>query len=452
MIRVSCPSCGKSLRIADELAGKRGRCPGCNSAIRIPVAPAPDSKPARQPPPPPPIVSRAVQDQSGILSADGETSPLPKEITASKSALDRGVKMDTASKSAAAMCLASLFLLCLTVFLPWVQLPVAGPGLGILRSDGVFLLVGTSLMGALAISTLARGILSRTAFICNAAWGTFACTYLAGVVLGIFRLRNHVAFSENLFAHALVQFVQPGFGLFVGSFSALCLAASSSFLATRQFSAFPTSRYAIGAHFFSILASAVIGFGLPAFHFAWQAHEAANNSKAESQSFAQSFEQAERDARELEKRDRLKRFIALGQSRVLGYVEVTPVSFELRHVSGARGFVSSSKFKSDEPVLVFTFEVKNISEGQVFNPFSSLDVLDNFGNKLECPFGRDNDVRLEGSENLKEIKPGESARMVFCRKAKINTSTSYDWEFHTCTSNSEQRLGVWESWIVHVDE
>jgi hypothetical protein len=360
--------------------------------------------------------------------------------------------MDSASKSAAAICLVSLFLLCLAVFLPWVHVPVAGPGLGILRSDGVFLLIGTLLMGALAGTTLFRGVSGRTAFVCNAAWGTFVCTYLTGIVLGILRLRNHGALSENVFAQALLQFVQPGFGLFVGSFSALCLAASSSFLAVRQLSAPARSRLALGAHVVSILASAALGFGMTAFHFTRPTNLATNHSKAEPQSLMEAFEKSERDERQQEKNDRLKRAVAFGQSRTLGNVEVRPISVERRHVSGVRGIFRASEFRSEEPILVLTFEAKNVSEGQVFNPTSWVEVTDNFGNKLANSLGDDYDVRVDGSENRKELKPGESARMVFCRKTKIATSTSYDWEVHTRTSNSENTFGASESWIVHVDE
>lgn len=36
MISVKCPACGASLRVKDEHAGKRGKCPGCSEPIRIP--------------------------------------------------------------------------------------------------------------------------------------------------------------------------------------------------------------------------------------------------------------------------------------------------------------------------------------------------------------------------------------------------------------------------------
>src|SRR5262245_9161534 len=49
-IQVKCPnpSCGKSLRVNDELAGKTVRCPACKNALKLPAA-TPAPVPAAQP-------------------------------------------------------------------------------------------------------------------------------------------------------------------------------------------------------------------------------------------------------------------------------------------------------------------------------------------------------------------------------------------------------------------
>lgn len=39
-IRFDCPHCGKSLRVAAKFAGKRVRCPKCNSLSAIPTVSA----------------------------------------------------------------------------------------------------------------------------------------------------------------------------------------------------------------------------------------------------------------------------------------------------------------------------------------------------------------------------------------------------------------------------
>lgn len=77
MISFSCPQCGKTFAVKDELAGRRGTCKACGSAIQVPgtlggnkpqsvaAAPhsaqsaAPRSAPSRQPPSPPPVQRHA---------------------------------------------------------------------------------------------------------------------------------------------------------------------------------------------------------------------------------------------------------------------------------------------------------------------------------------------------------------------------------------------------------
>lgn len=66
-IEFVCPTCGKTLKLRDEAAGKRGRCPQCQAVITVPdqslaeddlieIVPA-DAPPAKKPPalPPKPV-------------------------------------------------------------------------------------------------------------------------------------------------------------------------------------------------------------------------------------------------------------------------------------------------------------------------------------------------------------------------------------------------------------
>ena len=58
-IRFSCPSCGKTLKVGDQHAGKKSKCPGCGKPIVIPQS-SPDEpttvvrQPAATPPAAPP--------------------------------------------------------------------------------------------------------------------------------------------------------------------------------------------------------------------------------------------------------------------------------------------------------------------------------------------------------------------------------------------------------------
>ena len=58
-IEVRCPGCGKILHLADHVAGKKGKCPACGTAMEIPkpdeeepvvaaIAPEPPAEPAAQ--------------------------------------------------------------------------------------------------------------------------------------------------------------------------------------------------------------------------------------------------------------------------------------------------------------------------------------------------------------------------------------------------------------------
>lgn len=75
-IRVTCPipSCAKKLSVKDELAGKRVKCPGCQTPIQIPAAEAPPEPafeylvPDQEPEPPAPPPSRGVGGVVGLPS------------------------------------------------------------------------------------------------------------------------------------------------------------------------------------------------------------------------------------------------------------------------------------------------------------------------------------------------------------------------------------------------
>jgi WD40 repeat protein/tRNA A-37 threonylcarbamoyl transferase component Bud32 len=47
MIAFSCPGCGKSLKVKDDLAGKKGKCPHCQQPVAVPAGLAPQSAPSR---------------------------------------------------------------------------------------------------------------------------------------------------------------------------------------------------------------------------------------------------------------------------------------------------------------------------------------------------------------------------------------------------------------------
>jgi DNA-directed RNA polymerase subunit RPC12/RpoP len=54
-ISFSCPNCSKTYNVSDDKAGKKTKCPACETSITVPSADAASSPPAAAPPPQPPI-------------------------------------------------------------------------------------------------------------------------------------------------------------------------------------------------------------------------------------------------------------------------------------------------------------------------------------------------------------------------------------------------------------
>src|SRR6266851_5147344 len=54
MIQTECKGCGQKLKLADDMAGKRARCPSCGDPVKVPGAAAAVSSPERPRPTTPP--------------------------------------------------------------------------------------------------------------------------------------------------------------------------------------------------------------------------------------------------------------------------------------------------------------------------------------------------------------------------------------------------------------
>ena len=62
-ITFNCP-CGKTLRVPDDSAGKRAKCPACSAVVAIPLPPPPPTPPA--PPEPEPVFEVDDAPASGL--------------------------------------------------------------------------------------------------------------------------------------------------------------------------------------------------------------------------------------------------------------------------------------------------------------------------------------------------------------------------------------------------
>ncbi len=88
-ISFPCPGCKKTIKVADKLAGKRAKCPGCQTPITIPgladsaTTPAPAAKPASKPTEQKPPEKKIVDDfDFGLAPLDDD--PIPKPVPAVK--------------------------------------------------------------------------------------------------------------------------------------------------------------------------------------------------------------------------------------------------------------------------------------------------------------------------------------------------------------------------------
>ncbi|MHB8902577.1 MAG: M48 family metallopeptidase [Thermoguttaceae bacterium] len=88
-IRVSCSNCNRQFKVADSLAGKRGKCPGCEALLQVPMGTETASRPSGQGPGGEPKASRtspglgrAVAAGAVVGSRPGVVEPLPSAAVA----------------------------------------------------------------------------------------------------------------------------------------------------------------------------------------------------------------------------------------------------------------------------------------------------------------------------------------------------------------------------------
>ena len=129
----------------------------------------------------------------------------------------------------------------------------------------------------------------------------------------------------------------------------------------------------------------------------------------------------------------------LGQAVTIGQLRVTPKMVEFRKVR--------SKYRSDsgtqEPVLALSVVVENISKGEVFEPYTSADGSDNFGNTLDQVKASGDTFFAEGSAEFDDLKPGQKATVIVCLKPKTETATSYQWHISQKCGNRENARQGW---------
>lgn len=155
-----------------------------------------------------------------------------------------------------------------------------------------------------------------------------------------------------------------------------------------------------------------------------------------------SFDQ-EAANRKAELESRLESTLKPGESKVFGSLKFKPIHFERRRAlikRNPRDFPSYLEPTMNE-YLIITFEVQNISEGQVFAiedemPFNAESIItDNFGNIMKELLPEVYTDQIEGKV-FKQLKPGE--KHVFktaCDVPLNNSAKEFTWSINLKTDN-----------------
>lgn len=170
MIRLDCKACGKSLKVADNLAGKTGKCPSCGEPVKIPQAKATETDAiARPPKPQPPKLQPTKVQPTKVQPAAAYEEPRAMPILVAPSSVSVSIRQP--SKASHSLGIASLilgilaFLICWIPFLGLLGLPLSLlgillGGIGLLialfrKGSGIgFPIAGTSLSLLSAITVI----------------------------------------------------------------------------------------------------------------------------------------------------------------------------------------------------------------------------------------------------------------------------------------------------------
>jgi hypothetical protein len=138
--------------------------------------------------------------------------------------------------------------------------------------------------------------------------------------------------------------------------------------------------------------------------------------------------------------------LLVGQMKVFGNVLFRPEKIEMKPVATVvndSAAIVKAGLKPALEVMILSFSLKNVSEGQVFRPVQPFagcinTISDNFGNMME---GYNNMVLEE--HNL-HLKPGETRfYRVFCETPLTEAAKNFVWKVKIITNNSGRQDEVY---------
>lgn len=229
MIEFKCSECGKQLRVKDEAAGKKGKCPQCGTVLLVP-APA-LTKPHQSTE----GTDAIAQVQPPAATSHSEQEPEPPTPEGSSSAsipTEPSPRLDQTAKIALAAGGLGLVTLGLSPLFKWINFG-AGGVTGI-SGDGKIVL-GITIVSAIALGLAAFANRRVTLAAMGAgAWGTIALFWMGGLIWKVGSLLDSPDLKDNPFAAMLATQVSPGSGLYLGLIGGLIAAGALGFVAYRN--------------------------------------------------------------------------------------------------------------------------------------------------------------------------------------------------------------------------
>lgn len=136
-----------------------------------------------------------------------------------------------------------------------------------------------------------------------------------------------------------------------------------------------------------------------------------------------------------QKREAEAHTIRVGESVTIGSLRITALSVSLRKVTGTRQelFDERTPWESKTEMLVLKCRLKNVSEGQVFDPIGwrcSHDVKDEFGNEMRSfePGGWELAEYSLNGYTEGDLKPGEQYdTIIVAHPPKVENAREFTW-------------------------
>lgn len=327
---------------------------------------------------------------------------------------------------------AGLLLVSLSPFFKWINIGVGG--ITGLAGDGkIVLAISLVAFGAFVLATVKREWMWPI-LLGMQAWGTIVVFWMGSLLWKLSSLASDPEVKDNVFAAMFsTMLVSPGAGLYLGLVGGVTIVGAIGYIAVFYFLERKRPLTYIAIQAIAVCAGIAIVVFLGPAEF-----PAGNNTKSSKVLGFGALQGREESIVEA----------ALGESFILGNLEITPVEVSLVTLHERTMFGESEPRETKS--FLFTFSAENVSDGQVFAPFTTIDVTDNFGNSCPDPTdsaGFSTRVTIDGNDILRKIRPGETATVMVAFDPQLANASSYSCVLTTNTSNQDD----YRKWQIRIE-